>query len=419
MRPDGKRLPVPLLALSALGLTGAIIAGPAAALTAARRGIDLWWTAVLPGLLPFFILSDLLQNLGVVKSLGILLEPIMRPLFNLPGAAGFALALGFTSGPPGGARAATRLVSDGLCTPEEGARLAGFANAAGPLFVTGVVAVSLFQAPAAISHLAIAHYGAALLTGILMGRRPKAGTAARLPAGHRTRRTQPLLLAWQELRSAAATAPPLGHLLGNAVRQGVELILLVGGFIVLFSVVLGVMEACGLDRWLGAPLAWLLRQLELSGALADASIAGLLEVTAGVSRAAAAPGALPARLTLASAILAWSGLSIHAQAAAIMGAANLPYGRFLQGRLLQVVLSPLLYLAVSTLLPGTSPTLALLLPTVMGPLAIFTWSASAFGLCLGGLLLLAAVAALVRTAAGPVRRRVSLIWLPPAPKRRA
>jgi hypothetical protein len=41
MRPDGKRLPVPLLALSALGFTGAIIAGPAAALTAARRGIDL------------------------------------------------------------------------------------------------------------------------------------------------------------------------------------------------------------------------------------------------------------------------------------------------------------------------------------------------------------------------------------------
>ncbi|MGE5507898.1 MAG: nucleoside recognition domain-containing protein, partial [Chitinophagales bacterium] len=384
MRPAGARAPVPFFAILALILSAAVAGGPAAALAAARRGINLWWTAVLPGLLPFFILSDLLQNLGVVRALGVLLEPVMRPLFNLPGAAGFALALGFTSGQPGGVRAATRLVADGLCTPEEGARLAGFANAAGPLFVTGVTAVSLFRAPEAAPHLVIAHYGAALLTGMLLGHLPPAGRPATRPAPpHRRGRAGALAQAWKALEDAAQAAPPAGNLLGNAVRQGVELILLVGGFIVLFSVVLGVVEAHALDRWLAGPLAWAFRRVGLPGELAGAAVAGFLEVTAGVSRAAAASGPLAARMTVAAAILAWSGLSIHAQAAALLATAKLSYPRFLQGRLIQLVLSPLLYLAASTLSPGPAhPALALPPAPAGGPLQIFACTAAAFGLCL-------------------------------------
>ncbi|HHW15674.1 MAG TPA: sporulation integral membrane protein YlbJ, partial [Firmicutes bacterium] len=228
---------LPVLSLAVALAAVAVVANPEASLVAARQGLQLWWAAVLPSLLPFFILNDLLQALGVVKALGFLCEPLMRPLFNLPGAAGFALAVGFTSGFPAGARAAASLTSAGLCTPEEGSRLAAFANAAGPLFITGVTAVSLFRTPAAGPLLALAHYGAALMVGILLARLPSVRQPApgddRRSGGHsRSRRPPALRSAWQALREAAETTPPLGQLLGAVVRSAGQAVLVIGGFIV-------------------------------------------------------------------------------------------------------------------------------------------------------------------------------------------
>ncbi|MBQ2035342.1 MAG: sporulation integral membrane protein YlbJ, partial [Peptococcaceae bacterium] len=89
--------------LLVLILTLLMLFYPEAAYEGACRGLSTWATHLLPSLLPFFIVADLLLSMGFVRFLGILFEPVMRPLFRLPGEAGFALALGFTSGFPMGA----------------------------------------------------------------------------------------------------------------------------------------------------------------------------------------------------------------------------------------------------------------------------------------------------------------------------
>ncbi|MDI6870307.1 MAG: nucleoside recognition domain-containing protein [Bacillota bacterium] len=382
----------PLLPMLATLLALGVVTNPVVSLAAARRGIHLWWTAVLPSLLPFFILSDLLQATGVVKALGVLLEPLMRPLFALPGAAGVALVIGFTSGPPSGARAAARLTSAGLCSPEEGSRLAAFANVAGPLFVTGVTAVSLFHAPAAAPVLALVHYGAALLVGLIFARLP---SARRSLDGRPARRSgdRPLRAAWRELGTAAATAPPLGQLLGTVVREGGEAVLLVGGFIIFFSVLIGLLEA----------------GLRLPAGLPSAGLAGLLEVTAGLSRAASSPDPLPTRLAAASALLAWSGLSIHAQAAAVSASAGLSYRRFLEGRLLHVALSSALFSVLWPLAPVFTPAAPVICPPepVVEPLVHLRRSVSCLGLALA---LLTALG--LGAAAQGAARRFYAIWVP-------
>ncbi|HBT20036.1 MAG TPA: hypothetical protein DEA47_01495 [Peptococcaceae bacterium] len=67
---------------------------------ASLRGLEAWWSTVVPALFPFFITSELLLGLGAVHFMGILLEPIMRPLFNVPGNGAFVVAMGYTSGAP-------------------------------------------------------------------------------------------------------------------------------------------------------------------------------------------------------------------------------------------------------------------------------------------------------------------------------
>ncbi len=70
------------------------------AVESASKGLHLWLNVVFPSLFPFFVASEILNRTGFIKSVGILLEPIMRPLFNVPGCGSFALAMGVTSGYP-------------------------------------------------------------------------------------------------------------------------------------------------------------------------------------------------------------------------------------------------------------------------------------------------------------------------------
>lgn len=53
-------------------------------LSAAKNGILLWANNIVPSLLPFFVATELLCNTNILSFFGKLLNPIMRPLFNVP-----------------------------------------------------------------------------------------------------------------------------------------------------------------------------------------------------------------------------------------------------------------------------------------------------------------------------------------------
>src|SRR5690554_1622336 len=87
----------------------ALLKYPGDASEASIRGLNLWWEIVFPTLLPFFIIAELLLSFGVVKFIGVLFEPIMRPIFNVPGVGSFAWAMGMASGYPTGAKITVHL----------------------------------------------------------------------------------------------------------------------------------------------------------------------------------------------------------------------------------------------------------------------------------------------------------------------
>lgn len=121
----------------ALLLTVLVVAYPKDALEASTFGLKLWFDVVFPALFPFFTMSEILMGLGVIRFVGVLLEPAMRPLFRIPGVGGFVVAIGLASGYPLGAKITGQVCRDGLCTPVEGERLIAFANTADPLFIVG------------------------------------------------------------------------------------------------------------------------------------------------------------------------------------------------------------------------------------------------------------------------------------------
>ncbi|MED4609598.1 sporulation protein, partial [Paenibacillus validus] len=91
-----------LLGASALALVISIILFPDLAFQSSLQGLQLWWKLVFPALLPFLILTEMLRGLGALHALGVLLEPLFRILFRVPGIGGFVMAIAFTAGMPAG-----------------------------------------------------------------------------------------------------------------------------------------------------------------------------------------------------------------------------------------------------------------------------------------------------------------------------
>lgn len=310
----------------AIALTVTTMLYPEEAFASALSGLRVWWDIVFPALLPFFILSQILMGLGVVSMMGVLLEPLMRPLFNVPGAGSFVMAMGLASGCPIGAILTAKLRRQRICRQVEAERLLSFTNTADPLFMFGAVAVGLFADARLGSVLALAHYLSSLTVGFIMRfyRRSATVTTDSVPPGNL------LLRALRALpRARRQDGRPLGQLFGDAVRNSVTSLLHIGGFIILFSVVIRMATVVGFVDLLAAAVAFPLSLIGVSSTLATSVVSGFFEITIGTELVASAGAPLLQRVAMAGAIIAWSGLSVHGQVASILHDTDIRIGPYL------------------------------------------------------------------------------------------
>ena len=249
---------------------------PEDAFEAAVAGLHIWWDIVFPGLLPFFVISQILIGLGVVHMMGVFLEPVMRPLFNVPGAGSFVMAMGLASGFPIGAVLTAELRAQELCNRVEAERLLSFTNTADPLFMIGAVAVGMFGYPQAGLTIMLAHYLSSLTIGFLMRfyRQKEAFTPEQTPRrGFLIGRALRALVEARE-----KDGRPLGQLMGEAIQKSVETLLLVGGFIILLAVVIRILDLLGAVALLGRGVTALLKLAGLAR-LAAPLVSGILRST--------------------------------------------------------------------------------------------------------------------------------------------
>lgn len=86
-----RRYSLPLLILTLLFLFMLMAVYPQSSLNAGLRGLAIWWDVLFPSLFPFFVISELLLGFGIVHFIGALLDPLMQPLFRVPGCGVLSL----------------------------------------------------------------------------------------------------------------------------------------------------------------------------------------------------------------------------------------------------------------------------------------------------------------------------------------
>ncbi|KJS79361.1 MAG: nucleoside recognition protein [Desulfotomaculum sp. BICA1-6] len=308
-----------------------MVTHPKTVFEGASSGVQTWWNIVFPALLPFFIASELLMSFGVVRFMGVLLEPVMRPLFNVPGTGSFVVAVGFTSGYPIGAMLTAKLRTQGSISRVEAERLVSFTNNSSPLFMLVAVAVGMFNMPALGYLIAGSHYLGNLTLGL----------ALRFYKRHDINKTPATPWQGNWIRGAfremmqviQAEQRPPGRIISDAVRNSINNLLSIGGFIILFAVIIRLFEQAGLIHLLAGLFSMLLVPLGYAPETMPALATGLFEMTLGTRAAVESQTTLLQQLMAVAVILAWSGLSIQAQVVSMVSGTDIRLWPFLISRI--------------------------------------------------------------------------------------
>lgn len=331
-------LPRVLLGVTVVSFIIIMITHPKIIFAGSVAGLNAWWNIVFPALLPFFIASELLMSFGIVHFMGVLLEPVMRPLFNVPGTGSFVMAIGFTSGYPIGSMVTARLRSQGLCSRVEAERLMSFTNNSSPLFMLVAVAVGMFNNPAVGLVIAGAHYTANLTLGLglrFYGRSEKEKSTQPRTKIHLI----PAKALAEMLGIVRQENRPFGKIMGDAVKNSINNLLNIGGFIILFAVIINVLTELGVIGLIAAALGKILIPVGVSASVLSAVASGLFEMTMGTKLASEASAPLLQQLVAVSFILAWSGLSVIAQVASMIAHTDIRLGLFIAARIFHAFLA--------------------------------------------------------------------------------
>lgn len=310
-----------LAAFAVTLLTAALLLSPEIGLKAAVYGMDIWWKTVFPSLLPFFILTELLAGLGVIAFFGSLTGGIMQFFFRVPGPAGVGWILSLASGFPSGARIAAHLRNEKLISQIEAERLVAFAHSSNPLFILSAVASGFLHDPDSGFILAFAHYSAAFLVGITMRFYGGKSVLPKVPS-------KGALQSFKEARRQDGRA--FGTMLADAVISSVQTLMLVGGFIIFFSILMAMLKQHGVVTSFSS----LLTHYGINAAYTEALLMGFFELTSGAQQASSDQINREAGLVMIAAILGFSGLSVHAQVAAVISKTDIRYTPFLAARFL-------------------------------------------------------------------------------------
>ena len=337
-----------------------IMIKPRETINAALNGMQLWTTAVFPSLFPFFVSTELLIHLGFVSIIGVLLEPVMRPLFNVPGTGAFAFSLGIISGYPLGAKTAVNLCQNNLCSETEAERLLTFCNNAGPLFILGSVATAMFNHPSIGVLLFTAHLFSSLTVGLLF-RFYKFKTSA-LQTVHTNKRGHTILkeMFLQIKRAKEKETRSFGEIFGDSIYNAIHLLLLIAGFIVFFSVFISLLNHLHVISFLSRILGIMLLPLGIDASLMPAMVSGFFEITTGIKMASSCTSvALSQRLIVTSLILGWAGLSVHCQVISIVSKSNIRIMPYIIGKALQGIIAALYTFILLHIIPLNQAAFAL------------------------------------------------------------
>lgn len=292
-----------------------ILLFPEVTVQAAADGLMLWYTSLLPTLLPLSILSNILIASGYFHYITKYLYAVIKPIYPISRSGVFPLFAGLLFGFPLGSKITADLVSSHEMSKEEGNVLICICNNLSPVFLNGYVFRVCLKRPELLPAGIAAIYLPPLLYGFFGLRRYK-------------KEMYP-----QNTKSPASRSQLNFEIIDAGILNGFETLTKLGGYIMFFSI-----------------LTAFIRMFPFGSNLTQTILAGILEVTTGIHETAGIDS-FSLRFVLALGFTAFGGICGLAQTSSMIKDAGLSTMHYLKMKLVFAAASMCISILLLSFLP--------------------------------------------------------------------
>ncbi|MBU3198588.1 sporulation integral membrane protein YlbJ [Clostridium estertheticum] len=272
-----------------------IILAPNICIQYTISGTKLFFNAIFPSLFPFLVVINIIIGYDGIRIYSKLLgNLICRPL-KLPKECNFALLVSVLCGYPLGARYTCDLYEKNIIDLNSCERLLNIASNASPLFILGSVGTSMMFSPKIGYILLLSNILSCIFMGLII---PSKNYAFRIK--YRS----------SNFSKAESNNLNIGIILKNSIEDAMKNALNIGGFIVIFTVITGIIKDNVLFNIVINKLSLI---IGASGNFIEGILLGMLEMTNGCYLISSSHSNLYVKLPVLSFLIAFSGLSIISQ----------------------------------------------------------------------------------------------------------
>lgn len=319
-----------ILLMVLIGIIVSIIINPEIAIDSAKDGLYLWFNILLPSLLPFLVLSELFISSGFVQLFGKLLGPIMKPIFNVSGSGAFPLLMSIISGYPVGAKLTSDLRKSKLITKDEGNRLITFTSTSGPLFILGSVLIGMLNLPQFSLLMILPHYLGIITVGILFRFYKTSSNASKSKYKNSIYTMNHIGINNSDNKES------LGKIISTSVKKSIDSILLVGGFVIVYNVIINLLL---ISKFMKQGVVTISNCIGTNPQVIEGIFAGVIELTTGCQKISIVNINPIYKIMIINFLIGWGGLSILSQAISFISQTDISSLLFLFSKFLHGIFS--------------------------------------------------------------------------------
>lgn len=262
------------------------------------NAVNLFFSKVFVSLLPMFIINDILISLNFPYYFYIIFNNIFKKIFKTSGICAYVFIMSLISGSPSNAYILKSLVENNKITSEEANHYLYFTYFSNPLFLSLMLSL-IFNTNTTIK-IIIIHYISNIIIGLI--KRNKAPNINN--------------------NDIKKTTSKISTTLIKSINRSINTLLVILGTIVFYML-----------------LSYIIINILPQNNILNILVSGFLEITNGLNELNNISLNIKIKEIIAISIISFGGLSINTQIKAILEDTNINYKYFLEGRIMQVIIS--------------------------------------------------------------------------------
>lgn len=305
-----------LLLLIMILISVEVLIESADVLESVKFSFNIWENSIFPSLFPFFVIGNILIDLGFPKLLGTLLKDVMYKLFKINGTGAFIIILSILSGFPSSAKYTKELYLNGEINDKEATKLLTFTHFSNPLFILGTLSITFLNNKEIGMCILISHYIGNLFIGLIF----------RNYYISKKDTTKVSLKNAIISMNSSRTDKSFGQMLSNAITSSISTLLLILGTVTIFLV-----------------LTTLINNNLSVSPYYKSIINGIFEMTQGLKYLSMLKIPLYKQALISVFFISFGGLSVHMQVLSIISDTKIKYFPYFISRIFHALISACIF----------------------------------------------------------------------------